>query len=76
LKKAEAREAQNEIKKESIWDFMPQVNEELLEHNIKKESGIQGMWEDEALDVRFRDMRISECGVITEVKGRSFNSGF
>jgi hypothetical protein len=34
------------------------------------------MWEDEALDVRFRDMRISECGVIIEVKAKSFYSGF
>ena len=52
---------------------MPQVNEELLEHNVKKESGIQRMWEDETLDLKFRDMRISECCLFTEAKGKSFN---
>jgi hypothetical protein len=47
---------------------MPQVNEDLLDHNMLKESGIQRFWEDEQLDFKLRDMRISEAGVITEFK--------
>jgi hypothetical protein len=53
---------------------MPQVNEDLLDHNMLKESGIQRFWEDEKLDIRLRDMRISEAGVITELKAKEFNS--
>jgi len=44
---------------------MPQVNEELLDHNLKKECGIQRLWEDDSLDLKLRDMRISECGLVT-----------
>lgn len=55
---------------------MPQVNEDLLDHNMLKESGIQRFWEDEQLDVRLRDMRISEAGVITEFKAKEFNKDF
>ncbi len=55
---------------------MPQVNEDLLDHNMLKESGIQWFWEDEQLDIRLRDMRISEAGVITELKAKEFNREF
>jgi hypothetical protein len=55
---------------------MPQVNEDLLDHNMLKESGIQRFWEDEQLDVRLRDMRISEAVVITEFKAKEFNKDF
>jgi hypothetical protein len=55
---------------------MPQVNEDLLDHNMLKESGIQRFWEDEQLDIRLRDMRISEAGVITELKAKEFNKEF
>jgi hypothetical protein len=55
---------------------MPQVNEDLLDHNMLKESGIQRFWEDEQLDFKLRDMRISEAGVITELKSKEFNKDF
>lgn len=55
---------------------MPQVNEDLLDHNMLKESGIQRFWEDEQLDLKLRDMRISEAGVITEFKAKEFNKEF
>ncbi len=55
---------------------MPQVNEDLLDHNLQAESGIQRNWEDEQLDIKLRDMRISESGVMTELKAESFNKEF
>ena len=55
---------------------MPQVNEDLLDHNMFMESGIQRFWEDEQLDIKLRDMRISEAGVITELKAKEFNKDF
>jgi hypothetical protein len=48
-----------------LWSLMPQVEEGLLEHNIEKESGLQRLWEDEDLDIRMRDMRISEGCLMT-----------
>lgn len=44
------------------------VNEDLLEHNLKAESGIQRLWEDGSLDIRLRDMRISEVGLMLPQK--------
>ena len=35
----------------SIWNLMPQVNEDLLDHNLRTESGILRNWEDEQLDI-------------------------
>jgi len=51
-----------------IWDLMHLVNEDLLDHNLKAESGIQRLWEDGSLDVRLRDMRISEVGLMLPQK--------
>lgn len=44
---------------------MPYVNQSLLEHNIEKESGMIRLWEDEELDVKMRDLRVSENGLLT-----------
>jgi hypothetical protein len=52
---------------------MPDVNEDLLDHNLRAESGIQRNWEDEQLDIKLRDMRISESGIMTEFKAKAFN---
>ena len=41
-------------KKALIWSLMPYVKEHLLEDNMKKESGIVRMWEDEHLNIRLR----------------------
>ena len=60
----------------SIWNLMPQVNEDLLDHNLRTESGILRNWEDEQLDISLRDMRISESGVMTEFKSQAFNKEF
>jgi hypothetical protein len=51
-----------------IWDLMHLVNEDMLDHNLKAESGIQRLWEDGSLDVRLRDMRISEVGLMLPQK--------
>ena len=74
--KRQVKHQQKVERAQSIWDLMPQVNEDLLDHNMLKESGIQRFWEDEKLDIRLRDMRISEAGVITELKAKEFNSQF
>lgn len=49
---------------------MPQVKESLLDHNVELESRMHRMWEDEAIDIKMRDLRISECGVITQLKAQ------
>ena len=51
-----------------IWDIMPSVNEDFLDHNLKSESGIQRLWEDTSLDMKMRDMRISEAGLLIKLK--------
>ena len=51
-----------------IWDIMPSVNEDFLDHNLKSESGIQRLWEDISLDMKMRDMRISEAGLLIKLK--------
>jgi len=55
---------------------MPNVNEGILQHNIEKESGIQRMWEDEDIDYKMRDMRISEGCLLTQEKAEAFNREF
>lgn len=43
---------------------------------MEKESGIVRQWEDEQLDVRMRDLRVTEGGLITENKVNEFNKEF
>ena len=49
---------------------MPYVDESLLEHNLREESGIQRLWEDEQIELKMRDMRISEGCVMVHQKDR------
>ena len=44
---------------------MPKVDETLLDHNMNKESGIQRFWEDEYLNIKMRDLRVNETGLLT-----------
>jgi hypothetical protein len=37
-------------KKSLLWSLMPYVNEEYLDHNVKKECRLVRLWEDEQLD--------------------------
>ena len=55
---------------------MPHVNEEMLEHNLKDECGITKMWEDEQINIKMRDMRISEGGIMSYQKSQAFNLEF
>lgn len=51
--------------KMSVWSLMPYVNESVLDNALEKESGISRMWEDHSLHLKFRDLSITEPGVIT-----------
>jgi hypothetical protein len=55
---------------------MPYVNESLLEHNIKDESGMKSLWEDEQLDYKMRNLQVSENGLLTKCKVKEFNSDY
>lgn len=37
------------------------------------ECGIKRMWEDESVDLKMRDLRIAECGLLTNQKVVEFN---
>jgi hypothetical protein len=65
LDRKELKDLQQITKEGYIWSLMPNVNEEMLQHNIQKESGMQRMWEDEDIDYKMRDMRISEGCLLT-----------
>lgn len=45
---------------------MPYLNEQQLSNNIKESSGISRFWEDENLDIKMRELRVSESGLITK----------
>ena len=51
---------------------MPYVDESVLDHNVKQESGIQRLWEDENLHIHLRNLSVCEPGVITKQKEASF----
>jgi len=56
-----------------LWSLMPLVDEALLEHNLSNEAGLQRMWEDEQIEIKMRDMRISEGCILTHQKAEAFN---
>lgn len=60
----------------SVWSLMPYVNESVLDNALEKESGISRMWEDHSLHLKFRDLSITEPGVITPQKEDSFRACF
>ena len=51
---------------------MPYIDESVLDHNVKQESGIQRLWEDESLHLHLRNLSVCEPGVITKQKEASF----
>ena len=55
---------------------MPYVKEDLLKHNINDESGLKNLWEDEQLDLKMRDLRVSENGLININKEQEFHKGY
>ena len=76
LDRKELKDLPQITKEGYLWSLMPNVNEDMLQHNIHKESGIQRMWEDEDLDYKMRDMRISEGCLLTQEKAEAFNREF
>ena len=48
-----------------LWNLIPFVNEDLLDHNLKTECGLSKLWEDYRSDYQMREMRVSECGLLT-----------
>jgi len=76
LDRKELKDMPQITKEGYIWSLMPNVNEGILQHNIEKESGIQRMWEDEDIDYKMRDMRISESCLLTQEKAEAFNREF
>jgi hypothetical protein len=76
LDRKELKDLPQITKEGYIWSLMPNVNEEILQHNINCESGIQRMWEDEDIDYKMRDMRISEGCLLTQEKAEAFNREF
>lgn len=76
LDRKELKDLPQITKEGYLWSLMPNVNEDMLQHNIQKESGIQRMWEDEDLDYKMRDMRISEGCLLTQEKAKAFNREF
>lgn len=45
---------------------MPYVDESLLDHNTKTESGIQRMWEDHSVHLEMRNLQVGEPGLLTK----------
>ena len=59
-----------------MWSLLPYVNESILDNNVKKESGISRLWEDDSLHLHMRNLSICEPGVITTQKEASFRACF
>lgn len=76
LDRKELKDLPQITKEGYIWSLMPNVNEDMLQHNIHCESGMQRMWEDEDIDYKMRDMRISEGCLLTQEKAEAFNREF
>ena len=76
LDRKELKDLPQITKEGYLWSLMPNVNEDMLQHNNNKESGIQRMWEDEDLDYKMRDMRISEGCLLTQEKAKALNREF
>lgn len=47
---------------------MPYVDEGMLDHSIKAESGIARLWEDESVHLSMRNLRVAEPGLLTKQK--------
>ena len=47
---------------------MPYIDESLLDNNVKAESGLSRLWEDESLHVTMNNFRVGEPGLITRQK--------
>jgi hypothetical protein len=62
------KEAKLKSKKPSIWNLMPYVDESLLDHNLKAESGISRLWEDHSIHLSLRNLKVGEPGLITRQK--------
>lgn len=47
---------------------MPYVDESLLDHNVKSESGIVRYWEDDSVHLQMRNLKVGEPGLLTKQK--------
>jgi len=45
---------------------MPYVDESLLDHSLKEESGISRLWEDHSIHISMRNLKVGEPGLITK----------
>jgi hypothetical protein len=65
-KRSVKKDYKRKSKKQSIWSLMPYVDESLLDHNTKTESGIQRMWEDHSVHLEMRNLQVGEPGLLTK----------
>lgn len=61
----------------SLWSYLPEVDESILDKNMATESAITLLWEDNPkVDVTKRNMKFAECGLMSEQKCGEFNSQY
>lgn len=60
------KEQKLKSKKTSIWNLMPYVDESLIDHSVKAESGISRLWEDDSVHLSMRNLRVGEPGLLTK----------
>jgi hypothetical protein len=60
-------------RKQLLISLFPYIDESKLAGNLKKECGIQNFWEDENLDYKMNNLKVSENGLLTPMKIQSFN---
>jgi len=63
-------------KNSSIWNFLLHLNEDLIPNNLQSESGMQRLWEDEMLDIKMRNLKVEESGLLTLCKAVEFNNAY
>ena len=59
-----------------MWSLLPYVDENALDNNMAKESGIARLWEDESIHLQMRNLSVCEPGIITAQKEASFRACF
>ena len=63
---------QEQDRKRLLINLFPYVDESKLAHNVKEESAIQKLWEDEHSFVTNNNLALNEAGLITFLKDESF----
>ena len=63
---------QSRKRKQLLLLLLPYVDESKLVGNVKVESGMQKLWEDENLDYSLNNLSLNETGLLTPQKQASF----